>query len=77
MRPTPSYLYRLYLQNGSSIDAEIFNLFLTLFGLPTVKTSAKSVTSIEQRSAGSGRGLRAMPPIRQDGPLADPLLNNY
>jgi hypothetical protein len=35
--------------------------FLTWLGLPTVKISAKSVTSIEQRSAGIGRGLRAMP----------------
>ncbi len=37
--------------------------FLTWLGLPTVKISAKSVTSIEQRSAGIGRGLRAMSPI--------------
>jgi hypothetical protein len=41
--------------------AEILGFFLTWLGLPTVKISAKSVTSIEQRSAGIGRGLRAMP----------------
>ena len=33
-----------------------------MLGLPSVKISAKSVRSIEQRSAGIGRGLRAMPP---------------
>ncbi len=31
--------------------------------LPTVQISAKSVTSIEQGSAESGRGLGAMPPM--------------
>jgi hypothetical protein len=62
MRPTPSYLYRLYLQNGSFFLAETFSLFLTHMYLPTVKIGAKSVTSIEQRSAGIGHGLRAMPP---------------
>jgi len=33
-----------------------------MLGLPTVKISAKSVTLIEQGSAGGGRGLRAMTP---------------
>jgi hypothetical protein len=32
-----------------------------MLGLSTVKISAKSVTLIAQRSAGIGRGLRAMP----------------
>jgi len=31
-----------------------------MFGLPTVKLSAKSVTSIEQSSTGTRRGLRTM-----------------
>ncbi len=34
---------------------------VTMLGLPTVKISAQSVTLIEQGSAGSGRGLGAMP----------------
>jgi hypothetical protein len=59
--PTLSYLRCLYLQNGSHFWAEILGFFLTWLGLPTVKISAKSVTSIEQRSAGIGRGLGAMP----------------
>jgi len=33
--------------------------------LPTVKISVKSVRSIEQRSAGTGRGLGAMPPMQK------------
>jgi hypothetical protein len=33
-----------------------------MLGLSTVKISAKSVTSIEQRSAEIGRGLGAMTP---------------
>jgi len=35
-----------------------------MLGLPTVKISAKSVTSIEQPSTGAGRGLGAMAPRR-------------
>ncbi len=35
-----------------------------MLGLPTVKISAKSVTLIEQGSAGSGRGLGVIPPRR-------------
>jgi hypothetical protein len=38
-----------------------------MLGLPTVKKSAKSVRSIEQRSAGNGRGLRAMAPMGPQG----------
>jgi hypothetical protein len=58
--PTPSYLEHLNLQNGSSVWAEMFSFCLTLLDLPTVKISTKLVTSIEQRSAGTGRGLDAM-----------------
>ena len=46
--PTPWHLYGLYLENSLSVWAEIFSFFLTLFGLSTVKISAKSATSIEQ-----------------------------
>ncbi len=52
----------LYLKNGSYDWAEILGLFLTMLGLPTVKISVKSVTSIEQPSAVTGSGLRAIPP---------------
>ena len=59
---SPLYLSQAHLRNGSSIWAEILDFFLNMFGLSTVKISAKSVTSIEQAFAVSGRGLRAMPP---------------
>ena len=51
-----------YLHNGTSVRAETFRLFCTQMYVSPVGKSAKSVRSIEQRSAVAGRGLGAMPP---------------
>ena len=50
-----------YLHNGTSVRAETFRLFSTEMYVSPVEKSAKSVRSIEQRSAVASRGLGAVP----------------
>jgi hypothetical protein len=44
----------------SSISPEVFSFFPTLLAVPTIKIRARSVRSIEQGSAETGRGLDAV-----------------
>ena len=60
MRPTLSYLRRLYLQKGVADRAEILRVYLGQLCLLTVKISAKSMIVIEQACTITGRGLHAI-----------------
>ena len=55
------YLQDPYLRSGTSVRAETLELFSTQIYVSSVEQSPKSVRSIEQRSARTGRSLRAMP----------------
>ena len=59
--PQYPYLQVPYVHNGTSDWAETFRLFSTQMYVSPVGKPAKSVRSIEQRSAVAGRGLRAVP----------------
>jgi hypothetical protein len=61
-RPQHLYLQVPYLHNRTYDRAKTFKLFSTEMYVSPVGKSAKSVRSIEQRSAVAGRGLCAIPP---------------